>query len=163
MSKISFYKVDIDAIEEIRSMANLIFPSTYRQIITQSQIEYMLEMMYSVDSLTTQFNEGCEYYIFKNNKNNIGFGSYQIFGEIAKLHKIYLMESFQGKGYGKEFLEFVIANVKKEGAKELELNVNRYNDAKKFYEKLKFKVKRNEDNDIGSGYFMNDYVMSLKL
>jgi ribosomal protein S18 acetylase RimI-like enzyme len=40
------------------------------------------------------------------------------------------------------------------------LNVNRYNPAKDFYEKLGFKIILEEDIPIGQ-YWMNDYVMRL--
>jgi ribosomal protein S18 acetylase RimI-like enzyme len=43
------------------------------------------------------------------------------------------------------------------------VNVNRHNKALHFYEKYGFKIIREEDIDIGEGYFMNDYVMELKL
>jgi ribosomal protein S18 acetylase RimI-like enzyme len=43
------------------------------------------------------------------------------------------------------------------------LNVNRYNKARFFYEKLGFVIMKEEDIDIGSGYYMIDYVMEKKL
>ena len=49
------------------------------------------------------------------------------------------------------------------GAVSLLLNVNRQNKAKFFYEKLGFTVIKEEDIDIGNGYFMNDYVMEKRL
>jgi ribosomal protein S18 acetylase RimI-like enzyme len=49
--------------------------------------------------------------------------------------------------------------MKTQGATTLQLNVNRNNPAKIFYEKLGFAVLNEEDIDIGNGYFMNDYVM----
>ena len=60
-------------------------------------------------------------------------------------------------------LDHVIATVKNLGASALQLNVNRHNKALHFYEKQGFKIIRKEDIDIGSGYFMNDYVLELKL
>jgi hypothetical protein len=41
--------------------------------------------------------------------------------------------------------------------------VNRYNNAKTFYEKLGFAEIDFINLDIGNGYFMNDYVMEKKL
>ena len=60
-------------------------------------------------------------------------------------------------------LDYIIEEIKKSGAKALQLNVNRYNSAVHFYEKQGFKIIREEDIDIGEGFFMNDYVMELKL
>ena len=54
----------------------------------------------------------------------------------------------------------------KEKAKELglnriELNVNRNNPSVKIYEKLGFTVAWEEKNDIGNGFYMDDYVYAL--
>jgi ribosomal protein S18 acetylase RimI-like enzyme len=49
------------------------------------------------------------------------------------------------------------------GNKNLLLNVNRENPALGFYKKKGFEVIKTEDIDIGNGYFMNDYVMRLKV
>ena len=53
--------------------------------------------------------------------------------------------------------------MKAKGGTTLQLNVNRQNNAKEFYEKMGFAVIGEEDIDIGSGYYMNDYIMEKKL
>ena len=68
----------------------------------------------------------------------------------------------KGKISANKFLNYVITEIKKTGATSLQLNVNRHNKALHFYEKQGFKIIREEDIDIGEGYFMNDYVMELK-
>ena len=45
----------------------------------------------------------------------------------------------------------------------LELNVNRYNRALGFYERMGMQIARQGDFPIGNGYYMNDYIMSLSL
>jgi ribosomal protein S18 acetylase RimI-like enzyme len=57
----------------------------------------------------------------------------------------------------------IITIVKSMGGDVLLLNVNRNNPAKSFYKKLGFTVIKEDDIDIGNGYFMNDYVMKLQL
>jgi ribosomal protein S18 acetylase RimI-like enzyme len=57
----------------------------------------------------------------------------------------------------------LITAIKQKGATSLLLNVNRNNPTKGFYEKLGFTVIKEEDIDIGNGYFMNDYVMEKKV
>jgi ribosomal protein S18 acetylase RimI-like enzyme len=73
------------------------------------------------------------------------------------------LHSQQGKGVGKFIIEHVINLVKSKNATILRLNVNRCNKAKLFYEKSGFVAVKTEDIDIGSGYFMNDYVMEKRL
>ena len=41
-------------IPAIISMADIVFRHTYRNILTKEQIEYMMEWMYSTDSLERQ-------------------------------------------------------------------------------------------------------------
>jgi ribosomal protein S18 acetylase RimI-like enzyme len=60
-------------------------------------------------------------------------------------------------------IDYIIKQVKEKGATTLQLQVNRYNKAKDFYNKLGFTVIEETDFDIGNGYFMNDYVMEKKL
>lgn len=55
-------------------------------------------------------------------------------------------------------LNFVIKKTKEAGFSSIVLNVNKYNSAVNVYEKLGFIKIREEKNDIGSGYYMDDYV-----
>ena len=64
---------------------------------------------------------------------------------------------------GKILLDFIITDIHPNGATNLELNVNRHNKALGFYQRSGFTILREEDIDIGNGYFMNDYVMTLAL
>jgi diamine N-acetyltransferase len=67
-----------------------------------------------------------------------------------------------GKGFGKILVDEVVRRVSLDGGQTLDLNVNRFNKAKHFYEKLGFKVIGEEDVPIGP-YFMNDFVMRLEI
>ena len=51
---------------------------------------------------------------------------------------------------------------KHNGAKILQLNVNRFNKAKDFYLAMGYKIIAEEDIPIGN-YFMNDYIMEKNL
>jgi len=121
-------------------------------------------MMYSKASLQKQMEEGSQFIIVYDGHEAVGFASFQeTEAGIFKLHKIYVLPSQQGKGTGKFLLDHIISEIKSKNAKALQLQVNRYNKARNFYEKLGFIVLYEADFDIGSGYFMNDYVMEKKL
>jgi len=82
--------------------------------------------------------------------------------QIFKLHKIYILPECQGKGYGVQLIDEVKRRLIAQKITILDLNVNRYNKAKNFYEKLGFKVVDEEDVPIGP-YWMNDFVMRLMI
>lgn len=148
----------------IRELTFKVWPQTYAAIISREQIEYMLEMMYSEASLLKQMNEGCQFIIAYDNNEPVGFASCQeTEPSLFKLHKIYVLNSQQGKGTGKFMIEHLLNDIRQKGGSALQLQVNRHNKARNFYEKLGFVTIQEADFDIGNGYFMNDYVMEKKL
>lgn len=137
---------------------------TYKHIISAAQMDYMLNLFYSKDALEKQMYHLQHQFIVTKEENDItGFASYSkkqdSVSEIYRLHKIYLLPNQQGKGTGKLLLDYIVADIKPQGAVQLELNVNRHNNAFYFYSKYGFRVDKEENIDIGEGYFMNDYVM----
>ena len=153
-----------DDIALIRELTFKIWPQTYAAIISQQQIDYMLEMMYSEASLKKQMEDGCQFILVYDDIEPVGFAAYQeIRPTTWKLHKIYILITQQGKGTGKFAIGHIIKEIQQQGATALQLQVNRHNKARSFYEKLGFVVIDEADFDIGNGYFMNDYVMEKKL
>lgn len=152
-------------IPTIRELTFRIWPKTYGHILQQQQIDYMLDMMYSEAALEKQMAEQQHQFIlFLEENTPLGFASFGALGNGEwKLHKIYILPDQQGKGIGKQLVQHIVNTIKPLQAKALLLNVNKYNNAKQFYEKTGFEVIREEDIDIGNGYFMNDYVMQLSL
>ena len=155
----------------IRQLTFEIWPKTYSNIISKEQIDYMLEQMYNPATLQKQMEEeGCTFIIVYDDKEPVAFASYaqhpadnETQPQVWKLNKIYILQSQQGKGTGKFIINYIVDEIKAKHAKALQLQVNRKNKAKDFYEKLGFKIIKTADFDIGNGYFMNDYVMELAL
>lgn len=156
----------VNDIPVIQELTEKIWRPTYQPILTPEQIEYMIDMMYSAASLNKQITElQHQFLILQDDNNPIGFAAYSTTDTpgIFKLHKIYLDGSYQGKGIGKFLLEQVAEQVKDRGANTLELDVNRFNKAKQFYEKQGFSVYKEKKTDISNGYIMDDYVMRKPL
>jgi len=165
----------------IRSVSERTWPSTYGHIISQEQIDFMLDWMYSDVSLEKQMNTGCEFYIASIKKENeqwdaVGFcsvseeindGSSQIetnqieINKQHKLNKLYVLPSSQGTGAGKALLNKSIEVAKAAGSSSLFLQVNKLNTAYSFYLKHGFIKEAEFKFDIGNGFFMDDYVMRL--
>jgi GNAT superfamily N-acetyltransferase len=159
---ISFRFADFDDINTIGFLAQQIWPVTYGHIVPSDQLDYMLKLFYSPASLRKQMTEDKQRFVMvEEGDDAVGFASWAPAEEpgVFKLHKLYVLTGRQGKGRGKAMLDFIFDDIRAQGAKVLRLNVNRYNKARQFYEKMGFSVVREEDVAIGNGYFMNDYVM----
>lgn len=154
----------ISDIPVIHRLANEIWWPTYKGVISDEQITFMLDKMYAEDSLKQQFNDGNTFLILYDNGSPKGFAAFSKtdIDKSYKLQKLYLHPDQQGKGAGKQLIEFVENAVKKLGAETLILNVNRGNKARYFYEKVGYQII--EEIDIPYFQFiMDDYVMSKSL
>lgn len=150
----------------ISDLAERIWPDTYSAYISDEQLRYMLDMMYNQGELLGQLKKGHIFLIAEEEKKEVGFASFSLIDPEDngyKLHKIYVLPEIHGKGVGKILMNEVVNLVKRNGGKTLQLNVNRNNKAKDFYQKAGFKIKETVDLDVGNGFFMNDYVMELSL
>lgn len=156
---------DLDDIPVIGYLAQQIWAETYGSILKPDHLAYMLDYIYSPASLTRQMStDQHRFVIVELDEEPVGYASWgPLQPGVFKLHKLYVHMKTQGKGIGKALVDFVIGQVQEQDATSLLLNVNRYNKARFFYEKLGFAVIREEDVDIGNGYFMIDFVMEKKL
>lgn len=148
----------------IREIANKTWPSAYEALLGKEQVDYMLDKLYSTKVLEDQMKKHHHFFIALQEYKPVGFCSFStVEKDIYKLQKLYVLPTEQKTGLGKALLETVETVSKSMGAKKLQLNVNRKNIAKFFYERNGFSVLKEEDIDIGSGYFMNDYLMQKDL
>ncbi len=146
----------------ICEMAEKTWWPAYSEILEAVQIRYMLDTLYTEESIRSQIEQGSQrYLLLLEDGTPKGFAAYSPREEnpdVYKLHKLYCLPETQGKGYGRLLVDAVAEKVREAGCHTLELNVNRYNKAKSFYEKMDFVVAYEEDIPIGP-YWMNDYVM----
>ena len=85
----------------IRRLADEAFPATYRELLTPAQLNYMMEWMYSAESLREQFRAGHVWFIASSDGVPCGYVSVERQGEdLFHLQKIYVLPGFQGLGAG---------------------------------------------------------------
>lgn len=152
--------------ETIRVIAHTAWPVTYGEILSKAQLDYMLEKMYSDAALLDNLNRGHHFMLAKEDSVCLGFASFEHYylnQKCTRLHKIYLLPESQGKGLGKMLLERIVALAKENHSDRISLNVNRFNKAFAFYNKMGFEVVAEEDLAIGNGYLMEDYKMEKKI
>lgn len=167
-------------ISAIRAIASVAFPATYSGILTPGQLDYMMEWMYSEESLRRQMGgEGHTFFLI----DNVGYVSFRYDRrdgdgfEVYHLEKLYVLPEYQKSGLGRLFFELVCNEAVKDsslrqGASSeavpaagvrIELNVNRNNPSVGFYERIGMYRRRQGDFPIGGGYYMNDYIMALDI
>src|SRR6186713_57429 len=123
-------------IESIQVIAEATWWPTYSPILSRDQIAYMLHAIYSTDTLTSNIKSGKEkFLILREGDQTAAFASFSMLGSIVKLHKLYVHLDYHKKGFGSMLLDEVKRQASGMGANVLELNVNRHNPAKSFYEK----------------------------
>ena len=132
----------------IRSLAGVAFPATYRELLSPAQLDYMMEWMYSEQSLRKQLRGGHVFYIASCDGEPCGYVSVERQGErLFHLQKIYVLPRFQGCGAGAFLFRTAVAHVR----------------ALRFYEHMGMRRLREGDFPIGNGFYMNDYIMGLDL
>ncbi|MEX2234148.1 MAG: GNAT family N-acetyltransferase [Cyclobacteriaceae bacterium] len=153
---------DIPAIIDI---AEKTWWPTYSSIISSEQIGYMLNAIYAPQILQKEMVDGSRIYLLLIDQGGLqGFASFGKRPEdpaVYKLHKLYVLPHNQARGYGRALIDEIKSRLLKENIHILDVNVNRSNPARSFYEKSGFKPIREEDILVGP-YWMNDFVFRLE-
>ncbi|SJZ91031.1 GNAT family N-acetyltransferase [Sediminibacterium ginsengisoli] len=161
---LSIREAGVADIESIRQIAFATWPSAYGNIISQEQISYMMDMMYSPNVLEEQMNKNHLFYMAELDGQPHGFAGVSDEGAgIFKLNKLYVMPDTQKTGAGKALLAAAIGYARSKTGNTLILQVNRHNPARGFYEKQGFTVREDVDIHVGNGFYMNDHIMEFAL
>ncbi|WP_026956514.1 GNAT family N-acetyltransferase [Algoriphagus vanfongensis] len=150
----------------VREIAHKTWPDTFGEVLSPEQISYMLNWMYSLETLEKQMDEGHHFFLAKSEEIPLGFTGIQANYEPhkIKIHKIYILPEAQGKGIGKLLFAQIKKTALENQQSHLLLNVNQYNQpAINFYQRYGFYEIRREVINIGQGYVMDDIVFEFKL
>ncbi len=149
----------------IASLARTIWAETYSDILTDSQIVYMIERFQSYEAIVDQISgQGYTYLLIQDDLKPIGFCAYVPDDRGIFLSKIYIEEGNRGKGISKMVFDRLIDITRDLGKDIIHLTVNRNNDrAVSVYLHQGFMIVEEKDTPIGEGFFMNDYIMELRI
>lgn len=159
-------KATIENIPLIKEIAEKSWRKHYPGILSNEQIEYMLEQMYSETELKNHFeNPNYHYYLLSDDENFLGIMGFENHyqKDTTKLHRIYLLEEAKGKGVGKFAINFLKNKAKESGDLRIILAVNKQNSSYHFYTSQGFKIYEEGVFEIGNGYVMDDYLMEFYL
>lgn len=165
MNYIKLSPNDESLINDLSDLASAIVREHYDPIIGTEQNDYMIAKFQSPASIKEQLSRNISYYMVNTDDDEeAGFIAFYPRGTELYLSKFYLEKSQRGKGMARQMMDFVVNEARKMGAASVTLNVNKHNDlAIAVYEKLSFHRIRSEKIDIGSGWYMDDYVYEYKL
>ena len=158
--RVLFERIAPSEAEALSALATGIVRRHFDPLIGSAQNEYMIAKFQSPDAILGQLASGYQYYWVRADGETAGFLA--VYPRDGKLYlsKFYLAEAFRGRHLARKMLEFVVSIAKAAGLPAVFLNVNRDNaQVIAIYRHLGFVTVREEKNDIGGGFFMDDYVL----
>jgi GNAT superfamily N-acetyltransferase len=161
-----FRPATIQDIPTLCALAGTIWRSSYPSIIGLAQIEYMLEAMYAPDVISKEMGHGVAWELILQLAEPVGYLSYarESGTTDVKVHKLYLLPRVQGQGLAQRALTHTREAALNLGGERLVLQVNKRNArAIRAYEHFGFQIADSIVCDIGGGFVMDDYVMTLDL
>lgn len=158
-----------EEVEAVAALARVVWQDTYRDIISQAQIDAMLAQRYSAEWMRAELASGEVWWdVLRADGQVVAFACYFLAcqpGEM-KLDKLYVHPAHQRHGYGARLLARVEAAARDKGCRAvaLALAVNKKNlRAVAAYRKYGFTVREEVVQDIGGGFVMDDYIMEKPL
>jgi GNAT superfamily N-acetyltransferase len=154
-------------LSEIQTLAHAIWREHYPGIISSEQIEYMLREGYNLESLRREFaQEAIRYDRALVEGALVGFSAYGPHADAnaLMLHKLYVEAAQRGRGCARKLVESASEYALTHSFDRVILRVNKHNRvAVAAYERMGFSNRGAIVSDIGSGFFMDDYLMELDL
>ena len=154
------------AASEISALAREIWLEHYTPIIGAEQVEYMLAKFQSAERILEDINKNAFVYFTAEHikhKKAVGYAACKPEGDYLFLSKMYTHKDYRGNRIARSFLDEILALCRWEiGAKKIRLTVNKSNEGSiAAYKKMGFEVIESIKVDIGSGFFMDDYLMEI--
>ncbi len=144
----------------ISILAKEIWQEHYTPLIGEEQVSYMLRKFQSPESIAEQVAQGTEYFMGFLENASIAYLSTKLEGSALFLGKLYVLKKHRGQGFSRSALEYVETRAKDVGATRIYLTVNKGNmNSIARYEKLRFGIVKPILQDIGDGFYMDDYMM----
>ncbi len=148
---------DIKAISEL---ASIIWHEHFPSIISDEQIDYMVEKFQSYEAIKAAVeNDGYRYYMMYHDGDLCAYlGFHDEGGGTIFISKVYVRADKRRMGIATRLMEKLHEEYPE--TKKWYLTVNRGNNGSiHMYEKYGFEIVREQCADIGNGFVMDDYIM----
>lgn len=159
-----------EGLSELAQMADEIWHEFFPGVISEEQIDYMVEKFQSYEAMKAQIAEqGYRYFGVWAGGELCGYFAVckkrcmkLDKGDSLFLSKLYLKKSMRGKGFARLMFKEVRHIARAEGCELIWLTVNKHNDhAVSVYKHMGMTMIREEVTDIGGGFVMDDYVFGI--
>lgn len=161
---LKFTEVTQENIPALAQLAHEIWFEYWKTLLSPEQIEYMVEKFQSEKAIQNQYaNEHYTYWFINLNGENIGYFGLSERTDYLFLSKLYIKKDFRSQGFGHKAFDEIKKIAVEKHYNEIQLTVNKYNsNTIAAYKKWRLEIIDAVVTDIGSGFVMDDYIMSYK-
>lgn len=156
---------DDQAIQDIAALAKEIWEQHFTPIIGADQVAYMVDKFQSYPALKAQTGEeGYEYYQLLADGKLAGYTGVHQEGDSLFLSKLYIHKDYRGQHLATQALNFLKDLCRERGIRKIWLTCNKHNaNTLAIYDHLGFRITDQQVADIGNGFVMDDYILTLEL
>lgn len=157
-------KTDED-LKTVADLATIIWHEYFPNIISDSQIDYMVDKFQSCEAMKEQTkHEQYHYHMVFDENELIGYIGLQNQPDRLFLSKLYLKKEARGHHYASTMFEYVKEQAEKYCYPAIYLTCNKHNKhSLDVYEKFGFQWIDSVQTDIGQGYIMDDYILEYQM
>lgn len=157
-------RIAADELPMVQKLGHRIWEQCYPGIISEQQIDYMLSIWYQPAAMAREMEARGVWYalIEVADHGSVGYVSFEQYPgtDLCFINKLYLLAEMNGRGLGALTLEWTASRAREMGCKRLQLRVNKANaPAIRAYLRAGFVFLEDVCSDIGSGFFMDDFLM----
>lgn len=154
-------KLRLDDTLELANNIAEVWNTTYKGIVSNEFLSGLYDhISSSSDNLKKMVEDDKEYYCLVLDNKIIGWIYFtyttENYEDTAEIHSLYVLEDYQGQGYGKELLTFAFKNIKNNDINKVLIGCLDGNESNEFYKHLGGVL-------IGNRLFRDEYLENLYL
>lgn len=145
---LSITEVSAKELPLLQQISQATFVKAFGEVNTKEDMEFYLTSKMSLDQLTLEWQtSGSTFYFARLDEEITGYlklntgaaQNEQLMEPSLEVERIYVIDKFQGKGFGQQLLDFAIQQAQEQGIKLVWLGVWEHNHgARRFYERNGF-------------------------
>jgi len=149
----------------VASLAEIIWNEWFPSIISQEQVNYMVQKYQSMPAIDEAIEKnGYEYYLLILGDTPIGYIGLVAEEDALLLSKLYLMKPFRGQRRSNILFDKAEEVAKEKGFKKVRLFVNRHNyNSIRVYLRKGYRIIEEKKTDIGEGFVCDDFLMEKEI